>query len=767
MVYYSMVYSVYRPSYKGTAVLPFDLSMTEGDLPMLRKENRTLTLAFLLILISSTIIRILFSVFPKSAYTYFDELFYLELSQNLFLRGTLNVYGAPVHFTKLLYSVLLSPFYAVQDGVLRTELISGFNALLISSALIPGYLLARRILKKNWQVILSLLFLAVSPNLLFSITFMSENLYYPLLLWGFWAAYCYFASGDRKPLRALILGLLAFLLYFTKEVGGAWIIAAGIVLLADCRAESSRKAALRSFGCFLLGFLVPFLLLRFVLLRDLSYSYAHQVSFANLTNPSQVLYLCYAALLVLLYFIVSLLFFPVAVPVVYRKKLSPVLRSLLALTGVYILVVSIGIAFGVSLSADYPRPALRVHLRYFIGAAFPFLLLSLSLLEENEPFTVRSPLVKATAAFAGIILLALIFPPKYGSVVDHPVLFFTRLIPDTGLWPWLCKGIFILLLLIMLLLWSRRRKQVFACLLLPLLLAAGLFSDVLFTRNLTKEEAVTDTDLLQEARQLDQFLDSEDGSVLLLASSLSDARLRLLNTVLNDDYYFSTYSSVKELVDDTVKMAHVPVDLAEPVLPHPIYDYAAAPSYRTPDISRIVTVGDQRLLDFSQYQDITPQGLTSFHVFRAKDPSRLSLAGSLSYTPGDPILFYGTSPSFRKYLPEGFSAVTEDGYTWTNGTESSPTLFPNIAEPRDLTATWTWRMSIGTQICQIFANDVLLGDVEMYPGENELSFYIPAYAYDGYDSLTIRFLFPNARQPGSADPRILAFAFESLKLDVE
>ena len=734
---------------------------------MSRKENRALTLAFLLILISSTIIRVLLSVFPKSAYTYFDELFYLELSQNLFLRGSLNVYGNSIHFTKLLYSVLLTPFYAVRDGVLRTQLISGFNALLISSSLIPGYLLARQILKKNWQIILALLFLAVSPNLLFSITFMSENLYYPLLLWSFWAAYRYFASGDRKPLRALILGILAFLLYFTKEVGGAWIIAAGIVLLLDCVNKDTRRAALRSFSCFLIGFLVPFLLLRFVLLRDLSYSYANQVSLSDVSSPSQVLYLCYAALLVLLYFIVSLFFFPAAVPVVYRKKLSPAGRSLLALSCAYVLVVSIGIAFGVSLSADYPQPALRVHLRYFIGAAFPFLLLSLSLLEDSEPFTVRSPLVKATAAFAGIILLTLIFPPKSGSVVDHPVLFFTRLIPDTGFWPWLCKGIFLVLLFVILLLWGENRKQVFTCLLLPLLLAASLFSDVLFTQNLTKEEAVRDTDLLQEARELDQFLDSAEGPVLMLASTPSDSRLRLLNTVLDDDYYFSTYSSVKKLVDDTEPVAHVSVNLSDPALPNPIYEYAGAPSYEMPDVSWIVTIGDQNLLDLSQHEDITPESLTSFHVFRAKDPSRLALVGPLCYTPGDTILFYGSNPSFRKYLPEGFSSVSEDGYTWTNGTEASLTLFPNLEEPCDLSVSWTWRMTIGEQICQIFANDVLLGDVDIYPGENELSFYIPSFVYDESDSLTIRFLFPNARQPGSEDPRILAFAFESMTLEAE
>ena len=225
-------------------------------------------------------------------------------------------------------------------------------------------------LKKNWQIILALLFLALSPNLLFSITFMSENLYYPLLLWAFYAAYRYFASGERKPLGALILGILAFLLYFTKEVGGAWIIAAGLALLLDCAEKASRKSALRAFGCFLLGLLVPFLFLRFVILRDLSYSYANQASFANLSSPSQILYFLYASLLMLLYFVVSLLFIPAAAPVVYRKQLSPAERFLLTISAVYAVVISVGIAFGVSLSNDYPLADPNFHLRYFIGAAF-------------------------------------------------------------------------------------------------------------------------------------------------------------------------------------------------------------------------------------------------------------------------------------------------------------------------------------------------------------------------------------------------------------
>lgn len=758
MIYYSMVYNMSNDR--------FDHPLTEGDIFMFKKENRTLTLVFLLILISSAVIRVILSIFPKSAYTYNDELFYLELSQNLFLRGSLTVYGSPIHFTKLLYSVILAPFYAVSDGVLRTQLISGFNALLISSALIPGYLLARRILKKNWQIILAVLILALSPNLLFSITFMSENLYYPLLLWAFYAAYRYFASGERKPMGALVLGVLAFLLYFTKEVGGAWIIAAGLALLLDCAEKASRKSALRAFGCFLLGFLVPFLFLRFVVLRDLSYSYSNQASFANLSSPSQILFFLYAALLMLLYFVVSLLFIPAAAPVVYRKQLSPAERFLLILSVLYAVVISVGIAFGVSLSNDYPQADLKIHLRYFIGAAFPFLLLSFSLLDKEESFSWKGLLVKAAVGFAIIFLLTLAFPPNSGSVVDHPVLFFTRLIQDSVLWAWLSKGILVVLILAALILWSKKRKLAFVCLLLPVTLALELFSGILFTQTLTREEAIQDTDFLAEVRQLDTFLDSAEGPVLMLADSAGDPQLKLTNTISDDDYSFATISSVKDLAAKAENAALVQADLSADPLPHPYVEYAPGPTYDSlSDVSWIVSLGDQDVLDRSRNEEITPDGITSFHVYRAKDPSRLALYGPITYTLGDPILFYGTKPSFRKYQPTGFS-VTEDGYTWTDGTEASLTLVPNIEEPCDLSGYWTWRWSMGTQICQLFANDTILGDVEIYPGENDLYFYIPSYAYEGAETLTLRFLFPTA-SPTEDDPRLLAFAFETLTLEAE
>ena len=729
------------------------------------RVEKSLTLPFLLILALSTVARVFLSVFPKTAVTYNDELFYLELSQNFFLRGTLTVYNTPLSFSKLLYPILISPFYAVTDGVLRTHLISAFNALLMSSSLIPGYLLARRVLKKNWQVILSVLILALSPNLLFSISFMAENLYYPLLLWGFYAAYSFFASESRKPLRAFGLGILAFLLYFTKEVGAGWAFAAFVALAAAGQwgNKKSRKEVLLPLGCYLLGIILPYIIIHLTLLRGMGYSYTAQASFANLSDSSHIVYFLYAAGIMFLWFLLSVLFFPAAVPFFYRKKLSPVNRVLFRLSGLYLVSLVFGVAFGVSLYSDYADPDLRVHLRYFLGAAFPLLLLCLSVLDEAEPVTWKSPLVVSSAVFATLVLLFL-HVPRFGSVVDFPLLHFTHLLPRDSLrWRFFFTGVAVLLLVPPLLLWNKKRNRAFACFLLPLLLVFECFSGVVFSAGIRDEETVRDPVLLEEARQLDRLLDTAEGNTLFLADPSSPA-LKPFNTVLNDDYAFVSADDIRNLAPSQEDPSCHWLDLASRPLPDSLSLFSGRETCDLSSVDRVVLLGAQDVLDACAYEDITPEGISFFRLYRAKDPSRLTLRDPLLCPPDEPVLFYGDKPSFRNYRPEGFSD-SENGYTWSAAQEVSLTLKPDVAEFRDLGCVWTWRMTIWDQPCQVFANDVPVFD-GIISGENgEVYFIIPEGAWSGSENLTLRFLFPEAREPGNGDPRILAVAFESLTLE--
>jgi hypothetical protein len=139
-------------------------------------------------------------------------------------------------------------------------------------------------------------------------------------------------------------------------------------------------------------------------------------------------------------------------------------QRLLLLAATYTLFVAVGIAFGVSLFSDYPQISLRVHLRYFLGAAFPFLLLALPLAEEAEPIGKKSPLLRHTAVFAGFIIVFLILP-RSASLIDAPALQFTRRLGSSLRWLWLWKLAPVVLLAGMPLLWNKKRKQAVACLL--------------------------------------------------------------------------------------------------------------------------------------------------------------------------------------------------------------------------------------------------------------------------------------------------------------
>ena len=728
------------------------------------KKTKPITLFFFSLLIVSTAVRLLLSVFPKTATIYNDELFYLELAQNLWLRGTATVYTTPLHFTKLLYSLLLAPFYAVKDGLLRTNLISAFNALLMSSSLIPGYLLAKRTLKKTGHIVFVLLFLALSPNLFLSMTFMAENLYYPLLLWGFYAAYRYFSAENPKLLHAFLLGLMAFALYFAKEVGAAYAAGCAAALLAGRMGnKKGRKEVYLPLGLYLLGFAVPYLILHFTLLSGMGYSYTTQVSLENLQTASQLLYFLYAAGMMLLFFLLSVLWFPAALPVLYFRKLSPAKQRLLVLAVCYALFVAAGVAFGVSLFADYPRIDLRVHLRYFIGAAFPFLCLALPLREEAEPVSRKSRLLWHTAVFAGLVIVFLVVP-RVGSLVDLPAMHFIFRMGTSLRWQWLWKLAPVAVLAGVLLLWNKKRKQAFACL-LSLLLVVEVVSCVLFVRHAQLDETVTDSARLNEMKAVDEFLDTAEGTTLVLSDSAFEPNLRLLNTLSNDDYAYTTYRNVRETATREDTPDPTRLSYASQPLPDPLREFTGRETYDLRDVRQLITFRNLYLLDPDQYTDVTPKGCSVVRIYRAKDPSVLALRDLLAYVPGTPVSFHGEDPTYFYFSPTGFSDP-ESSWCWTNGKEASLTLRPQTDGPKDLEATWSWKMTHGEQPCQVYANDTLVLDEILTTEDAYCFFTIPKEAWpDG--TLKLRFLFPQAAAPGTADTRELAVAFDSLTLSEE
>ena len=721
---------------------------------------------FFLILALSAAARLLLSLFSKSAVSYSDELWFLELAQNIFRRGSFTVYTEPVRYANILYPLLISPFYAVTDGLLRTKLISAFNALLISSSLIPGYLLARRILKKNWQVILVLLILALSPNLFLSLTFMAENLYYPLLLWSFYAAYRFFTSKSQRPLHAFGLGLLAALLLLTREPGAAWAPALFAALAAAGRMgnKKSRKEALLPPGLAFCGFLFPLLLLKFTVFRSVSLFASVQAVFAHFTTASEVVYWLYAAFVLLLFFLVSVFFFPVALPFCGRKKLSPENRSLLLLSGVYVFCIALGASLALSLRNDFADPNLRVYLRCLLGAAFPFLLLFFPALEEAEPPTRKSLLLRLSAVY-GVLVLLFLALPRALQPFDAPVLQFLSRLGSLPLpLVWICRLAAVLSAAALLLLWKKKGKQALVCVLLPVMLIVELAGSLVFARDVRRLE-LADPDLTEEAVVLDEYLDSLEGNTLVAAASDSHPFLKHLATVSDNDYAVTTFADLRSLITDEEGNVRPNISLSDPCIPCPV-DPVVGKYTSLQQVDQVVTVGSVSLLNPAAYEEITPPEQSSVRVYRSADPGVLSLLDPRSCVPGEPILFYGEDPAIRYMDSVGFS-LPEPSFTWTQEAEASFTCVPQVDEPCRLEAFWVWHTTNGAQSCQVLANDIPVFDGRLPADDTSVSFYIPAEAYAETGTLTLRFLFPDAREPGNGDPRLLAVAFESFTLYTE
>lgn len=614
----------------------------EGEIPVNHESSRKtvltanrLHLFFLILLAVSTTLRILVSIFPKSAVIYNDELFSLELAQNIWLRGSISVYAAQVHYTKLLYPLLISPFYAVTDGLLRSRLISGFNALLISSSLIPGYLLARKLLHNNLHIALSLIILALSPNLLFSVTFMSENLFCPLLLWAFLAVYCLIEKENFTPLRAILLGLLGFLLFFVRESGAAFFIALAALLLF--------VHSFAAFGYSLAGFLVPALLLRFTVFHGFGFANSWASAISSLSNASHLMYLFYATGIILLFFLLSAFWFPVALPILRRKQLSKPSRYFLFLCLIYTLILAVGVAWGISLKENFRSLTLRIHLRYFMIAAWFFLLLFLALPEEQHQMTSKRPLKLTrnslrdfktslskdhlfifTALFAVAILLFLFLPDQH-SFVDYPLLDIVNWIPESQKWLWAVKLSLLALLALGLLLRNRQKVRILSSIIILPLLAMELLSGISFYRSAKREESIADPSLLSEVRLLDETLDSLDGTTLVVAKKADQPQLRLLNT-LSDNVYalLLTNTFSKQLSSfETETKGILPMDNFR--IPTPFPRYTIDEYYNLQTVDYILTVGDWNPVLHSANIEITPAGVSSFHLYQAAEPSTLTV----------------------------------------------------------------------------------------------------------------------------------------------
>ena len=174
-----------------------------------------------------------------------DEIVYSDMARSFAQTGHFLIRGVHANYGAV-YPLLLSPVYRAigpMSDVYRWSQV--VNALLICSAVVPAYLLARRVVRPHAALVAAALAVAV-PSTVYAGTIMTENVFYPVFLW---LALALVAALERPTLVRQLLLLAACALAFVTRAQAVAVIAAVLtapVVLAWI--ERGRPQRLKAFA---------------------------------------------------------------------------------------------------------------------------------------------------------------------------------------------------------------------------------------------------------------------------------------------------------------------------------------------------------------------------------------------------------------------------------------------------------------------------------------------------------------------------------------
>jgi Dolichyl-phosphate-mannose-protein mannosyltransferase len=119
-----------------------------------------------------------------------DEYIYASLSRSLAEHGRPLIRGGSAHFPALLEPLAAAPFWLFHDPLLAYRLTQTENALAMSLAAVPVYLLTRRLGLGSGLALVAAALAVASPDLFFVSFVLADPLAYPLVLGAVYAGVC-------------------------------------------------------------------------------------------------------------------------------------------------------------------------------------------------------------------------------------------------------------------------------------------------------------------------------------------------------------------------------------------------------------------------------------------------------------------------------------------------------------------------------------------------------------------------------------------------
>jgi hypothetical protein len=181
---------------------------------------------------------------------YDDELIYAALAKSFAASGHFAVRGVSgLQGYGPLYPLTIAPAYrAFTDLAHAYTVAKGINSVVMSAAVFPAYLIARRFLGA-WLALFAAVLAVAIPSLEYTSTIMTENLFYPLFLLCAWAM---IRALERPTTWSQLLGVALIVPAFLTRAQAVALVPAlvtAILVLVVAEAGRARKLRdLRGFG---------------------------------------------------------------------------------------------------------------------------------------------------------------------------------------------------------------------------------------------------------------------------------------------------------------------------------------------------------------------------------------------------------------------------------------------------------------------------------------------------------------------------------------
>ncbi|MBE5813456.1 MAG: hypothetical protein E7314_07440 [Clostridiales bacterium] len=337
-------------------------------------DNKKLLLITSVLFVASVIIRFFLADYPKAINVYPDELRYVSIAKSLLYDSEITIYGVDSDFQKILYSIFLIPAFLVKDGLIQIKLIALINSCLCSSVFIPAYLLINKFVRLDIKDrIYVMIFIFTLSEFAYSMSFMSENIYLPLLIWFFYL-YVKLHENEEYLSKSIFLGILIYVVYLCKEIGLACLISVIVTEIYLCREKCSTiSKSIKIIGYMLISFTICFVIAKLTVFNGFGNSY-NQMSLNYYDDLNKWYFLITSFLYNSLFLTISFFVFPIIVPLLLINKLDKSSKIITVLSIVFLVIVEIVIAYTITPREDMLLEFPRQHIRYVFPVIIPLII---------------------------------------------------------------------------------------------------------------------------------------------------------------------------------------------------------------------------------------------------------------------------------------------------------------------------------------------------------------------------------------------------------